>query len=298
MIDLSPFQISGLTGGLINEMGQIAGGLVVDGVYSPAVFESQTRQVRPLGSLGGNTDGFNGTAASVNDLGQAVGYSYLDPSTRHAFLYSQGALIDIDSFGGYSVATAINHAGQIVGFAAVQKNGTAHAFLYTAGAMIDIDPLGAANFSSGESYARDINNRGQVVGEFLTADRRTFHAFLYSAGAFTDLGSVDSPETAALAINEQGQIVGITSVPYKDICYDDNLNQFVPCIKYKSHAFLYEKGQLTDLNTLIRSDSGWELTWALDINNHGQIVGYGLRQGHFRAFLLTPIRSAGVLPAS
>jgi hypothetical protein len=35
--------------------------------------------------------------------------------------------------------------------------------------------------------------------------------------------------------------------------------------------------------------AGWsELTNAMGINDHGQIVGYGLRAGELRNFLLTP----------
>jgi probable HAF family extracellular repeat protein len=48
---------------------------------------------------------------------------------------------------------------------------------------------------------------------------------------------------------------------------------------------------MADLNTLIPSGSGWVLSWAFDINNHGQIVGYGLVNDKFRAFLLTPATS-------
>jgi len=43
-------------------------------------------------------------------------------------------------------------------------------------------------------------------------------------------------------------------------------------------------------NTLIPNDSGWHLTRADGINNHGQVVGKGIHNGHTRAFLLTPIR--------
>jgi probable HAF family extracellular repeat protein len=264
----------------INDAGQVASGLVVGGVYTPAVLDSRTGDLTLLGSLGGVTPfGFSGVATSINTFGDAVGYSYIDSVNRHAFLYSHGAMTDIGSFGGYSGALSINDEGTIVGFASDRDNGSAHAFVYSHGAMTDIDPVGL------ESSANDVNNRGQVVGEFLTADQSSFHAFLYSEGVFNDLGSPESPETVAFAINNQQQIVGTTLIPYDATCSNG------PCIKYKEHAFLYEGGKLADLNTLIPSDSGWELSWAFGINDRGQIAGYGLVNDNFRAFLLTPATS-------
>jgi probable HAF family extracellular repeat protein len=45
---------------------------------------------------------------------------------------------------------------------------------------------------------------------------------------------------------------------------------------------------MQDLNSLIRPHSGWSLEEARAINQRGQIVGLGERNGHNRAFLLTP----------
>jgi probable HAF family extracellular repeat protein len=130
-----------------------------------------------------------------------------------------------------------------------------------------------------------VNNRGQVVGEFLTADGSAFHAFLYSDGMFADLGVQNSPESVALAINDRYEIVGTTWIPYKTTCSGQ------PCIQYKPHAFTYNDGRITDLNKLTPRGSGWELSWAFDINDEGLIVGYGLRDSHSRAFVLTPANS-------
>jgi probable HAF family extracellular repeat protein len=269
----------------INNAGRIASGLVVDGVYVPAVLNSKSGELTLLGSLGGVTSfGFNGVATAINNAGDAVGYSYLDSITRHAFLYRNGVMTDIGSFGGssgYSVALGINSAETIVGFSSEESNGVAHAFVYQDGVMTRIGPFT-------ESYAYHINSKGQVVGQFLTADQSEFHAFLYSNGVLTDLGIPGSPETLAYAINERGQIVGIASVPYESTCPDPDFGQQVPCTLFKQEAFLYEQGQFQELNSLIPENSGWDLTWALDINNRGQIVGYGMLNGNFRAFLLTP----------
>jgi probable HAF family extracellular repeat protein len=155
--------------------------------------------------------------------------------------------------------------------------------------MTDIDPF-IGEFS--ESSAHGVNNLGQVVGQYLVQDQSSHHAFLFSAGTFRDIGVPESPETVAFAINDRAQIVGVTLVPYEDVCFDSTQGASVTCTNYMQHAFLYETGGLLDLNASIPADSGWELEWAFDINNDGQIVGYGLVNDKFRAFVLTPAVSS------
>lgn len=261
----------------INDFGQIASGLIVGRVYSPAIFDSGTGSLTLPRTFGGVTSfGLNGAATSVNNHADAVGYSYIDPINRHAFLFSNGVTTDIDPLGGYSVAFAINDEGMVVGLASAQSNGTATAFIESQGLAKTIFQVGT------ESDARGVNDQGQVVGEFLTPDGSSFHGFLYSGGVVTDIGSSESPQTTAFAINDQQQVVGTTFVPYQATCPDG------PCVQYKAHAFIYGGGTLDDLNLSIPSGSGWELSWAFGINNHGQIAGYGQINGSFRAFLLTP----------
>ncbi len=55
-----------------------------------------------------------------------------------------------------------------------------------------------------------------------------------------------------------------------------------------SHAFLYSEGVWTDLNSFLPPGSGWQLTVAMDINNSGQIVGWGNIAGQTHAFIMTP----------
>jgi probable HAF family extracellular repeat protein len=73
------------------------------------------------------------------------------------------------------------------------------------------------------------------------------------------------------AINSRGVVVGVSSK-----------------INGQSRAFLYSDGAMVDLNSLINPLAGWTLIAARDINNRGQIVGYGMLNGGYRAFLLSP----------
>jgi probable HAF family extracellular repeat protein len=53
---------------------------------------------------------------------------------------------------------------------------------------------------------------------------------------------------------------------------------------------------MKDLNNLILPTSGWTLNYACDINDLGQIVGYGTNpNGVTHAFLLTPVPEPSAL---
>ena len=236
-----------------------------------------------LGTFGG----IFSSALGINNLGQIVGYYSAPGLFNHAILYSNGVVTPLGPFDAdaISIATAINDSGMITGDATSSFLVPYHAFLYNNGVMTDISPFG-----NSESYARDISNSGEVVGEYLVARDMSFHAFLYSKGVFTDLGVAGSPETNAYAINDHEQVVGTTYVPFQDVCVDPKTGEEYPCTRYKPHAFLYQKGEVTDLNTLVdhaKPIYQIELTQAFDINNNGQIVAVGLVDGNNRAFLIT-----------
>ena len=69
-----------------------------------------------------------------------------------------------------------------------------------------------------------------------------------------DLGTLDGTETEAHLINNRGQVVGGSTLEGE----------------YGPHAFLWEKGVMTDLGTL----PGGDYSFAYAINERGQIVGY------------------------
>ncbi len=56
-----------------------------------------------------------------------------------------------------------------------------------------------------------------------------------------------------------------------------------------NHAFVWENGIITDLNTLVDPSFGFTLSQAQAINNKGQIVATSLLTSSVRAFVLTPI---------
>ncbi len=237
-------------------------GVVVGGYIQAYVWEGDTRT--PLPTLGG----VGSAARGINEAGQIVGWLGNSATDTRGCIWYQGQLTLLGALGGGGQQAwpyAINEAGDIVGQAETGPPGPygapRQAFLYRQGVMQPI--------ANAASVARDINDLAQIVGK---ADSRPF---LWEDGEWDYLPypPLAGGTTEALAINNHGQIVGFTSWG-------------------EGRAVLWEGGVAHDLINLIDTNSDWTvLERATDINDAGQIVGWGQRQGTsiWRAFLLTPV---------
>jgi len=165
--------------------------------------------------------------------------------------------------GGYSQPTAINEAGQVIGYSNT-AGGQQHAFIWEGGVMTDLGTLGGSS-----SNAQAINEAGQAIGQSDMAGVGA-HAFIWAGGVMTDLGTLGGSFSYPLAINESGQVAG-----YSYLAGDAS-----------HHAFVWEGGAMTDLGTLGGSSSNTQA-----INGAGQVLGYSDLAGDasHHAFVAIPV---------
>ena|SRR5579863_7919409 len=207
-----------------------------------------------------------GAALGINDLGQVVGYR-ISGNTASPTLWTGGTASTLTPLGGPSgLAFGINNAGQVVGTSV----GTGFATLWQNGTAQNLGTLPGTK----QSIAYSINATGQIVGQTLDS-QGIFQPFSYQNGLMSDLGTLPGyPSAIAISVNSSGSIVGYSF-------FGGPITTYRP--------YIYQNGQMTNLNDLILPNSGWTMEVANGINDLGQIVGFGDYRGHQNAgFLLTP----------
>ena len=293
----------------------------------PAVHATLWRggQIQNLGTFGG----YQSYAWSVNNLGQVVGFSSNttpDQSTgnvfafgatqTHAFLWQSGRMQDLGTLGGPdSDALVINERGQIAGMS-ITSSGAVDPFLWENGKMIDLGTLGGTF-----GYPNMINSQGQIVGfsDSLGDVLGQGHPFLWENGVLKDLGTLGGLLGEARWINDGGDAAGYATFPGEEVVHAalwregniidlgatadfpcsyangiNNLGQVLGALQHcpnnqPREAFLWENGDLVNLNTLIPPGSEIVLESANNANERGEIVALGtLLNGDLRAALLIP----------
>lgn len=200
---------------------------------------------------------------AINTRGQFVGRAGgVNEQGGQPFVYAKGRVHLLGTLPGYpyGVAGGISENGRIVGIVEAEVDGDdIRPVLFSPDGPIDL------GLPERESYAQSVNNRGDILGH-STEGPDGGHGVLWQ-----DRKIVRLPFTA-MGMNEAGDVVGFE-------------NRGWP-----RRAMLYSRGTISELSTLVPANSGWELSQAHDINDRGQIIGFGIWRGEEWGFVLTPLR--------
>jgi len=246
-------------------------------------------QVSNLPDFGGTSSGGN----SINDQSWAAGYSRLPDRNRHATLWRNGSLSDLGTLGGPNSSVTWNvknTAGIIVGISQtltpepLGESWSSAAFYSTPNNVGYINlgfvweqnlnqMRGLPNFPGGNNgFATGANNLGQAVGwaengvhdpTCCCTQVLQFRPAMWTLGPPDQIHELPlipgDTSGAATAINDNGQIVGISG-----IC-DQAVGRHTA-----KHAVLWENGGVTNLGTF--PAAWWNTPTA--INQHGDIAGF------------------------
>jgi len=286
---IAQFIIKGVTQPLFVIVALVCVALVPAHAQGQVQAKAKTQyNVSTLPGLGGTSSGGN----SINDQSWTAGYSRLPNRNRHATVWRNSLLSDLGTLGGPNSSVTWNvknTAGIIVGISQTAdpqllgESWSSAAFYSTPNNVGYINlgfvwqnnqMRGLPPFPGGNNgFATGANNLGQVVGWAENG----FHdpnccctQVLQFRPAVWDLGSGDQihdlplisgdSSGAATAINDNGQIVGISG-----IC-DQAVGRHTA-----KHAVLWQNGTVTDIYP--NAPAPWWNT-PTAINQRGDVVGF------------------------
>lgn len=291
----------------LNASGQVTGYSLDENEAVRAFFWSESGGMINLGTLGGTeSEGWG-----INDAGIVVGQSHLPNGRIHAFIWNGSVMQDLNPFGTWSGAWAINNDNDVVGWSNSFLGSTA--FILPGDAGVIVGPH--------ESEAYDISNSGGGLGPFAGGFwphpvNGTAMPAIYDMRDDTVLSAPFYGR--ARGVNHQGTLVGtVGTTPFVAYPVDNYVTHvFVsPLPGFSTGAFqkvndddvvvgsnsggdtppvgviYFGENGLTDVNSLLdATGEGWNVYILRDINNSGWVVGAAnLLDGPDHAVLLRPI---------
>lgn len=251
----------------INKQGTLAGTITIEGWFSNSnkafIWDKQTG-FHDLGIPG--TSCWNSIfATNLNDKGQVLlNNGETDASSYRFAIWENGVFHQIN-LSTFEWVYKINNQSTLLAYGVIEKNnlsfGVPLLYDYTTGQTT------ALPFKD-YAFGTNLNEKGQVIGKCYNRKKNSWNGFLWD------------PEKGIKIFTD-----------FEPICFN-NSGQIV--CKKKNSIFLYESENFWILDQIcdFANDvsSPWqEIRGVRSINDKGQIVGWGLYNGIYHAFILNPI---------
>lgn len=215
--------------------------------------------VRTISGLGGN----EAYVVDLDDLGRVYLNSPLPGGYEtRGYIEDHGTIRFIGGLGDPLVASRMNARGEIRG---IGRDELQRTYVYRNGVAIPLVAPGETTMAGGQALGP--NDRGQMVTTYRMQDESYRTSIIQPDGRFVDIGTLGGHATWAIAMNQSGQVAGISNLP-------GTLGA------QPTHAFLYANGTMTDLGTLGGSQSN-----ARDLNERGQVLGEASTGNEWHAFV-------------
>jgi hypothetical protein len=258
------------------------------GLVSGTYFPSSTSDLGFVVENGTVTTGISGPGATftllgpANNHGVAIG-NFGDFTTQHAAYYDIASatwttLPDITGMP-LNFGNGINDAGQAVGTAFSGGNsgsGTGPGLdWFWDGNDYSFFTIPGADANNGGAFASGINNDRQVCGYYTDAQNNN-HGFLKDGSKVTTLDvpgadvSGDGNGTFGSGINNHGAVAGF---------YIDATSAQI------HHGFIWSHGTFAIMDVPLGAFPLATGTELYDINNHGDVAGAFIQNGHHYAFI-------------
>ncbi len=269
----------------INDMGWMVGAaeMPMTNMHAFLCTNALNQMMMDLGTLGGS----NSAAWMIDMHGDMVGWAAMTNGSHHGFFMTNslmGDMMDLGTAGGTNSEACCINSNRMVAGDAMMSNGTMQPVMST-NAMLGSSSMmtmsmGGMGASGGQSWS--INNLGDTAG-MAQMPAGNHHAVVSAGGGMmggrmnVDLGTLGGTNSIAYCLTDAGTAVGTAQMA-----------------NGMMHAFMVTNVmggtvRMMDLNVMIPTNSGWELMEARGMNTAGQIIGWGMHEGHTNAFLLTPV---------
>lgn len=201
---------------------------------------------------------------AINNIGHITGYQ-----DTAAVVWKDGVADVLEGVDGQQVwVSDINDSSVSVGtvdYMVGKKHRSDAAVWDAAGHLVRLTVAGAQ-----DADAQSINKQGQVVG--WATDGVDYFSFLYDAGIVTRLPQVHGDDIwQVVTINDHGDVLGNQGPVEGPVLWHKGVG-------YQLRDLLEDHGQ------------DWQYLTAYDMNNSGQIVGWGRYKGKGHGFIAKRVK--------